>query len=294
MTSVYAGFWKRFAAIVIDSVVLVAVSALLGWIAGTLYGETAGSYSEKTAEAIGHVVGIMVWWIYYASLESSARQATLGKLALRIKVVDPQGGRISFGRATGRHFAKVVSGLILMIGYLMAGFTAKKQALHDMMAGCLVVDRDASADQVVQAAPAPRMPVWAIALIVLGVSVFPLAIVAAIAIPAYQDMAIKAHVRAAVEAGNQATKAVDDFYRRNNALPRGLKDAGFSTPASPFIRSMSLDPGTGAVRIVLSITSLEGNSIVFTPAKGSDNRLKWTCGGDDIRKQQYLPASCRK
>ena len=294
MTSVYAGFWKRFAAVVIDSVVLVAVSALLGWIAGTVYGQATGSYEERTAEAIGNVVGVMVWWIYYASLESSARQATLGKLALRIKVVDPQGGRISFGRATGRHFAKLVSGLILMIGYLMAGFTAKKQALHDMMAGCLVVNRDASAEQVVQAAPAPRMPGWAIALIVLGVSVFPLGIVAAIAIPAYQDMTIKARVRAAVEAGNRATKAVDDFYRRNNAMPRDLKEAGVSDPASSGIKSMSLDPGTGAVRIVLSITSLEGNSIVFTPAKGSDNRMAWTCGSADIRKQQYLPASCRK
>ncbi len=294
MTSVYAGFWKRFAAAMIDYVILVPVSALVGWVAGSIYGETAGSPDEKTAEAIGNVVGIIVWWLYYASLESSARQASLGKMALGIKVVDRQGGRISFGRATGRHFAKFVSGLVLMIGYLMAGFTARKQALHDMMAGCLVVNRDASAEQVGQAAPEARMPVWAIALIVLGVSVFPLAIVAAIAIPAYQDTTIKARVRAAVEAGNQATRAVDDFYRRKNAMPRDLKEAGVSDPASSGIRSMSLDPGTGAVRIVLGTPPLEGNSIVFTPAKGSDNRIAWTCGSADIRQQKYLPSSCRK
>jgi len=294
MNSVYAGFWKRFLAAAIDYVLLVAVSALLGWAAGALYGQSMGSYDDRIAGAIGNVVGVVVWWIYYASLESSARQATLGKLALGIKVVDPQGGRISFGRATGRHFAKIVSGLILMIGYLMAGFTARKQALHDMMAGCLVVQRDATAEHIAQAAPAARMPTWAIVLTVLGVSVFPLAIVASIAIPAYQDMAIKARVRAAVEAGHQATRAVDDFHRRNNAMPRDLKEAGISGPTSRGIRNMSLDPGTGAVRIVLATPPLEGNSIIFTPVKGSDKRLAWRCGSDDIRQQKYLPGSCRK
>jgi uncharacterized RDD family membrane protein YckC/type II secretory pathway pseudopilin PulG len=294
MSEVYAGFWKRFAAAIIDYAILVAVSALLGWVAGTLYEAAAGTVAKSAAEGIGNVVGILVWWIYYASLESSAKQATPGKLALRIKVVDREGGRISFGRATGRHFAKLVSGMILMIGYLMAGFTARKQALHDMLAGCLVVHRDASAEQVARAAPAARMPVWAIVLTVLGVSVFPFAIVAAIAIPAYQDMTIKARVRAAVEAGNHATRAVDDFRRRNNAMPRDLKEAGIAGAPSRGIRSVSLDPATGAVRIVLGTPPLEGNSIVFTPAKGSDNRVIWTCSSDDIRQQKYLPASCRK
>lgn len=293
MEKVHAGFWKRFAAAIIDYVLLVAVSALVGWVAGYAYGETAGSYSEKTAEAIGNVVGIIVWWVYYATLESSERQATLGKRALGIKVVDLNGGRITFARATGRHFAKFVSGAILMIGYAMAGFTAKKQALHDMMAGSLVVHRDVTAEQVRQAAPEARMPAWAIVLVVLGVSVFPLALVAAIAIPAYQDAAIKARVRAAVEAGSMATRAVDDFHRRNHAMPRDLKDAGFSAPASPAIRSLSLEAGTGAVRVVLAIPQLEGSSIVFTPAKGSDDRIAWTCGSPDIHGK-FLPAGCKK
>lgn len=293
MNNVYAGFWKRFAAAIIDFLILAVVSALVGWVAGFVYGQAASSPEEKTAEAIGNVVGVLVWWVYYATLESSARQATLGKLALGIKVVDLQGGRISFGRATGRHFSKIASGLILMIGYLMAGFTAKKQGLHDMMAGCLVVNRAVSGEQVRQAAPAPRMPVWAIVLVVLGVSVLPLAIVAAIAVPAYLDMTIRAHVRAAVDTGVQATRAVDDFYLRNNAMPRDLKEAGAPDPASGVIKSMSLDPGSGAVRIVLAVRLLEGNSIVFTPAKGSDNRIVWTCGSSDVR-EKYLPARCRK
>jgi uncharacterized RDD family membrane protein YckC len=78
--------------------------------------------------------GGLVNWIYEAGMESS----TLGKMALGLKVTDIWGKRISFARATGRHFAKYLSGAILMIGYIMAGFTARKQALHDILAETLV------------------------------------------------------------------------------------------------------------------------------------------------------------
>ena len=78
-------------------------------------------------------------WIYEAAMESSSRQATVGKMALGLKVTDLKGRRVSFARATGRHFAKFISGMILLIGYIMAGFTERKQALHDMIAGTLVI-----------------------------------------------------------------------------------------------------------------------------------------------------------
>jgi uncharacterized RDD family membrane protein YckC len=81
----------------------------------------------------------VVGWSYEAGMESSVKQATLGKMAMGLKVTDEQGNRISFARATGRHFAKIISGMILLIGYIMAGFTARKQALHDMIAGTLVI-----------------------------------------------------------------------------------------------------------------------------------------------------------
>jgi len=84
------------------------------------------------------VFSALVSWIYEAALESSSYQATLGKMALGLKVTDLAGNRISFARATGRHFAKYVSGMIFFIGYIMAGFTERKQALHDMIAGTLV------------------------------------------------------------------------------------------------------------------------------------------------------------
>ena len=78
-------------------------------------------------------------WLYFALMESSARGATLGKMALGLRVTDLNGNRIGFGRATGRYFGKIVSTAIFGIGFIMAAFTQQKQALHDIMAGCLVV-----------------------------------------------------------------------------------------------------------------------------------------------------------
>ena len=83
-----------------------------------------------------------IFWIYFAAMESSSRQGTLGKMAVGIKVTDVSGGRVSFGRASARFFAKPVCGVPTAgLSVLMAAFTKKKQCLHDMMAGSLVVDR---------------------------------------------------------------------------------------------------------------------------------------------------------
>jgi uncharacterized RDD family membrane protein YckC len=87
------------------------------------------------------VLSFMLDWLYHAGFECSSFQATPGKMAISVIVTDMEGKRISFGRATGRHFGKIISGLILCIGFMMAGWTQKKQALHDMLADCLVVKK---------------------------------------------------------------------------------------------------------------------------------------------------------
>ena len=89
-------------------------------------------------QVVGFGLGFVGGWLYEALLTSSSLQATLGKLLLGMRVTDLQGQRISFERATGRHFAKYLSTMILGIGYLMVAFNAKKQGLHDMLAGTLV------------------------------------------------------------------------------------------------------------------------------------------------------------
>jgi Predicted membrane protein/domain len=90
------------------------------------------------------LLGIVIGWLYFAVCESSAWQGTLGKLALGIRVTDMQGNRISFPRALGRYAAKLLSGIILCIGYLMVAWTQRKQGLHDMVCGTLVLNGRAS------------------------------------------------------------------------------------------------------------------------------------------------------
>lgn len=132
----YAGFWRRAAAYLLDIVLLAAIFALFF---GIDLG--AGRHGALTAAAFGVVVA----WLYFAGMESSKEQATLGKMALRIRVTDLDGARIGFARATGRLFAKILSALILYIGFLMVAFTARKQGLHDMLAGTLVLEGRAEA-----------------------------------------------------------------------------------------------------------------------------------------------------
>jgi uncharacterized RDD family membrane protein YckC len=132
----YAGFWRRFVAFWIDAILLWIASAILTVsMGGDLFERDFGSPQTMLANFISLVVG----WLYSALLESGPRQATLGQMVIGIQVTDLGHRRISFARATGRHFAQIISAVILCVGYIMIAFTEKKQGLHDMMAGCLVV-----------------------------------------------------------------------------------------------------------------------------------------------------------
>lgn len=128
MGSRNAGFWKRFLAVMIDGIILAVVEGIIGAMIGGIIG-------FKVLSTLNTLIG----WVYFAYMESSEYQATLGKMALHLKVTDIDGGRINFARATARYFSKILSGFILCIGYMMAGWTAKKQALHDIIASTLVV-----------------------------------------------------------------------------------------------------------------------------------------------------------
>ncbi|HYC86510.1 MAG TPA: RDD family protein [Chryseosolibacter sp.] len=158
-TTNYAGFLHRLGAIIIDgiiigilqSVVITPILAMVGFGMAADIQNAGGDVSE--AEAMGMIAGIMaaamgawltamvVGILYYSILESSKFQGTVGKMAVGIKVTDMNGDRISFGKALLRSIGRQISGLILFIGYLMAAFTEKKQALHDMIAGTLVLKK---------------------------------------------------------------------------------------------------------------------------------------------------------
>lgn len=135
----YAGFWKRVVAAILDGILLFGMSCLL---VAPVMGFAIGVGMDPTAlEGLANLISIVVAWLYSAGFESSRYQATPGKMALGIVVTDLEGYRIGFGRATGRHFAMILSALILLIGFLMVAFTERKQGLHDIIAGCLVVNK---------------------------------------------------------------------------------------------------------------------------------------------------------
>jgi uncharacterized RDD family membrane protein YckC len=138
---VYAGFWLRFAAIFVDGLILLPLAIISVIISVVDNSTTDESFKLLLAiiSLLYSLICLVLQWLYFALQESSAAQATLGKRLLGIQVTDRQGHRIGFGRATGRYFGKIVSGLILYIGFMMAGWTQRKQALHDMMADTLVV-----------------------------------------------------------------------------------------------------------------------------------------------------------
>ena len=144
---VYAGFWKRVAAYVVDGLVVGIAGAILGAIIGGVIGALLASGSSDfgagfiVIQLISNLVSIALAAAYYAGFHASTSQATLGKMAVGIKVVRSDGSRISVARGVGRYFATLLSSLILGIGFLMAAFTERKQGLHDMLCDTLVVDK---------------------------------------------------------------------------------------------------------------------------------------------------------
>ena len=126
----YAGFWARAAALIAD----IAIVTLFGLVL-----IVGASIAGDAMALVAMLVCLLVALLYWPLLECSALQATFGKQLLGIQVTDMEGGRLSFVRSLLRNLAKIVSLLPLCLGFLPAGFTARKQALHDMIVSCLVV-----------------------------------------------------------------------------------------------------------------------------------------------------------
>lgn len=132
----YAGFWLRAVAYLIDSLILSIPMAIL-WLPRVAPNDTDVEKLTRDPEFL--LVGFVLSWLYFAILESSPWQATLGKRLLRLRVTDLRGQRLGFIQASLRQFGKIVSSLVFDLGWILAGFTPRKQALHDILARCLVV-----------------------------------------------------------------------------------------------------------------------------------------------------------
>ncbi|SDD67579.1 RDD family protein [Aquimonas voraii] len=205
---VYAGFLRRWAALFLDAFLVGLVAQILAAVAGGIFALSLfGGLDERDGPFdpgmvafyfVFYLIYFLAAGLYYSLMESSSLQATVGKLALGIKVTDLEGRRLSFAHALGRWFSAALSYLTLWIGFFMAGLTERKRALHDFVAGTLVVDKWAftAHPERQQRGLGGCVIVFLIVVVGLG-GIALLGMLAAIAIPAYQDYTERARSRGA-------------------------------------------------------------------------------------------------
>jgi len=142
-SAIYASFGARFGAHLLDCLLVSIVGFLViaagGAVIEILSGISPNEDAEGAVACVSFLLAMTADLVYRAGLESSKHQATVGKMVLKIRVTDLNGQRLSFTRATGRYFARLVSVLLFGMGFVIAAFTERRQALHDFAAGTLVL-----------------------------------------------------------------------------------------------------------------------------------------------------------
>lgn len=251
--AIHAGFWRRSAAYLIDQMILLIPSIVVAIV-----------------PLLGIVAILVGQWLYFALMESSPAQATLGKQAMGIKATDSRGRRLGFGHASGRYFGGALSVLTAYIGYMLAGWTERKQALHDLVAGTCVVFRDVEPGQAVTRAR-PAMPWYGWLVNILLLSVFPIAMLAGISIPAYQDYVTRAKVAAATTGLGALKIEIAEARAAGEPCPQQQR-AG----TDPLIASVVF--AGDAPRCSITVTFAESGDV---PAAARGETIEWTYANDE-------------
>jgi len=275
----YAGFWRRAFAYLIDYIIVMILVRVV-----IMAGAAALPHSGGPGPAgLLLLVAVVASVLYYAMLESSSMQATLGKKALDLKVTDLQGERIGFGRALGRMFAHIVSFLVFGIGFAMAVFTERRQTLHDKMAGTLVVSRVESPEEIAEAGPAPPVSIGLAIVAVLGVMLCGpsgIGLLAAIAIPAYQDYTIRAQITEGLVIAEPFKTAVAAAVAAGtplNAIDSSKLDVTLPATAR-YVESVRVVQGAVDIQYGRAANKkITGGHLLLVPgSRGSE--LQWICG----------------
>jgi uncharacterized RDD family membrane protein YckC/Tfp pilus assembly major pilin PilA len=274
----YAGFWVRFGAVIIDTIIVYIIAFVTGAVVGPRFAAAGG---PGWVTGVAMICGIIGAFLYFTLMESSERGATLGKRAFHLRVVTVGGNeRISFARAIGRYFARFISIIVLYVGYLMQPFTRRKQALHDLICGTAVV----------ALAPASRILLGL--AIAFGLLIPVAGILAAISIPAYQDYTARARVAEALISASPARTAVNAYIIEHDAIPRTLAEAGVQFPPTQHVQSIAIDPRNAKLTVTLAFSPLAGKTILLVPRRAQDKGITWNCQPGTVPRK-YLPASCR-
>lgn len=268
MNQIYAGFWRRLAAIVVDCIVLAipnyAIDAALhgGLVAGLL----------EIAIAVA----------YFAGLHSSKLQATVGKMAFGIKVTDLEGKRIGVPLAIARYFATWLSALVLGIGFVIAGFTKKRQALHDILCKTLVLDKHTDPQHLAEGNDVMDVtwPVWLVAA--LFFFFFVGGIVTAVALPFYQDTRVRSELIMVMASAENVKKEVAESIATRQPLKVGPRSS-----TSRLVQSIDVAQG-GQITITLAPQPLNGGKVFLAPY----GRGEWRCWAEGV-PAKFLPVVCR-
>lgn len=274
MNPTYAGFWRRAAAFLVDSLILVIPQTLLNI-----------AFAPNTT--VPFLINVVIALAYFAGFHSSVKQATPGKMAFGIKVTDEAGQRISIGRAVGRYFATWLSALILGIGYLMAGFTERKRALHDMVCKTIVVNKAVDAADLED--NQDTMPVTAgvwVAIVLLFVLPFFGGILAAIAIPAYVDFQTRQKIMEALAQVEPIKEEVAGALGNRRAAPAGVRRIG-----SPAVQQVNIG-ADGQITIVFNKNVGGGGQVFMAPIVSRTAPVEWRCWAEGVAPK-YMPQVCR-
>jgi uncharacterized RDD family membrane protein YckC len=273
MNPLFAGFWRRGAALLVDSLILAIP-------------QTGVNLALASSPNAALLVNIVIGLAYFAGFHASPRQATPGKMAFGIKVTDLAGARIGPGRAVARFFATWLSALVLGVGYLLAAFTGRKQALHDILCKTLVVGQAATPEQVAEGGTTMPLTTGVKLLMAVWLVVPFVGIVAAVFIPVYQDRALRAHLTNAIVQAEPFKKEVADALMARRAVPAGERRID-----SPYVERVAIE-GDGQITITLSRERLKGGQVFLAPLVSRGGPLEWRCWSEGVR-QALMPAVCR-
>ena len=331
--SVYAGFWLRLGAFAIDRGIMVAIFYFgLMFTSIVFFGVVLGLNSTPPDNPFAAFAGLnWLWalvvavpWLYHALFESSSRQATPGKLACGIKLTNLAGERIGFGRATARYFASWITSMTFLVGYLTVAFTEKRQTLHDLMARTLVVGAKIEPARIASAAPAQQLSGWVVAAIAAGCSIFPLGLLAAIAIPAYQDYTVRTQVAEGLRLADDYKSRVQAYVDENSSWPASEADLPdrklleVAVEGSRYVDSIEIWNGTIVIAYgARANLRIRDHLVSLRPLVTGDGGLVWLCGNAMVEEEEssaakpagsgatdsdvgvtsvvdrYLPARCR-
>ncbi len=273
----YAGFWRRFAAYVIDYFVIAGIGA-------ACLAVSALAFGKSPLVVLAYVLALCGGWLYSALMWSSSSQATIGKLALGIKVTSLGGERIGFGQATGRYFAQIPTWFTLGIGYALAVLTSRRQALHDMIAGTLVVRSGVTPGEIAASPPAKSQPWWiAVPLSIAIVLLNPMGIgiLAAIAIPAYQSYTIRAQVAEGLVNSGDYKAAVAAAIADGTATA-DISSESLHLTAPPEARYVADIKVVRSAIVVeygrMANKAIAGKVLVITPGTTEGGAVVWVCG----------------